>query len=107
MGNAVGNTLVLACVERHTDEESKGAGCHSKLPVFEGFRGVEKEEGEGKKSTTENEKYHQIHIGHKKIRPNHAQCEGNDEANKRVVLPVHQRFFSSLMRASGFSAPNT
>ncbi len=105
--NAVGDAVVLACVERHAEEEEEHHGHHAKHAVSVGVAALDEEKGEGEDDAAEDEQNRLVHVDDKQIRPNHAQCEGNDEANERVVLPVHQRFFSSLMRASGFSAPNT
>ena len=101
------DAVILACVERHADEEEE-CRCHdAKLAVFVGVGGLEQEEQEGEDGAAEDEQNHDVHVADKKIRPNHAQGEGDDEANKSVVLPVHQRLFNSLILSSGFAEPNT
>ena len=106
--NASFDALGFEGVERHTNEEEKHHRHDAKGVVAIVVLGsLEKEEQEGKDGTTEDEQHHEVHVPNKKIRPNHTQCEGDDEANEGIVLPRHHRLFNSLIRASGFSALNT
>ena len=107
LGRSLFYVSIFLCVKRHADEEKEAHGNHSELTISINIGGLDEEEGEGEDDAAEDEQNRLVHVGDKQIRPNHAQCEGDDEANERVVLPVHQRFFNSLMRSSGFSAPNT
>ena len=102
------DALVFEGVESHANEEEK-RHCHDAKGVVAivVLGCLEKEEQEGKDGTTEDEQHHEVHVPNKKIRPNHTQREGDDEANKGIVLPRHHRLFNSLIRASGFSALNT
>jgi hypothetical protein len=90
LGDASFDALVLEGMERHTDEEEK-RHCHDAEGVVAvAFLGcLQEEEKEGKNGTTEDEKHHEVHVPDKKIRPNHTQGEGDDEANEGIVLPGH------------------
>ena len=89
LGNAAFDAAVLACVEGHADEKEEQHGDCTKLAVFVHIGGADEKEGECENGTTEEKQNHHVHVGHKQIRPNHTQCKGNDEANKRIILPIH------------------
>ena len=105
--NALFDALVLEAVERHAEEKEQHH-CHEAKGVILVIAGcLDEKEQEGKDGTAKEEQHRQVHVSDIKIRPNHAQRKGDDEAYKSVVLPGHHRFFSSLILSSGFSALNT
>ena len=106
-GDAAGDVVIFDGVEGHAEEEEEGHGGDAEDAVFVGGGGGEWKEGEGEKGAAQEEQHGDVQVTDKAIRPDHAQGEGDDEAKKGSVLPVHQRLFSSLMRCSGSVAPKT
>ncbi len=84
------DALVLACVKRHADEAEEHH-CHdAEFAVLIGVRSSDVEEREGKDDAAEGEQNCHAHVADKQIRHNHAQGEGDDEADEWVVLPEHE-----------------
>lgn len=89
-GDTPCDALVLSCVERHADEEEE-RHCHdAEFTILVSVRGSEVEEREGKNGAAEDEQNCHAHVADKQIRYNHAQREGDNEADERMVLPEHE-----------------
>ena len=69
--NVLFDAAVLMCIERHADEEEEHHGNCTKLAIFVDVGCVEEKEGECENNTTDEKQNHHVHVGHKKIRPNH------------------------------------